>query len=260
MKHDLSTLNAAELRKLPITELPARHHLQDDPGNGCVGDPPGYPTYLTRSVYTSNGDTPRRGAEQVIPFEGKLYVTLSADDWRPGDTWDYVHSRYKAIMRRLWNRLPLDHPRVQAWVTSTHQHHQNCYVDDEGIAEKSMIVYSVPGHKLRSFVDDERFSDAWRAKERAAIDAYNVEVRANYARVSTIDNHSAVRLIRAHYPEYSPKPLGEIEARPRPGDWWQRLAERPTASECRPPMWFGAHRKDGWCQFCGYMDPLKGKS
>jgi hypothetical protein len=143
--HDLSTLNVAELHKLPVATLPAPLHLQTDPGNGCAGDPPGFPTYFTRGVYTPNGNTPSHGPEQVISHGGKLYVTRAAEDWKPGDTWDKVYARCQALMRRLYVPLAFDHPRVQAWVAATHQHLAHCYVDDEGAAEKPEGVRSHQG-------------------------------------------------------------------------------------------------------------------
>jgi len=159
MLHDHSTLNLDELRNLPTCELPDRYHLQTDPGNGCAGDPPGYPTYFTRSVYTPAGNPPTRGPEQVISHDGVLYVTGSSGDWGKGETFDTVHARSHALMRRLYVSLPFDHPRVQAWIAQTMRHQASMYIDDEGLAENpeygrpARIVFPTPDYKLHHFHD-----------------------------------------------------------------------------------------------------------
>lgn len=263
MKHDLSTLNLAALCKLPTWDGgPKGYYLQRDPGNGCSGDPPGFPTYFTRSIYTPRGNNPNRGPEEVISIEGVDYVTRADDDWRKGDTWDAVRDRYLARMRRLYIPLPFDHPRVQAWIAATMRHTQHMYLDPEGLAaEKSdsgRIVFPTPHYKLRAFRDDPRFSEEWRTAEKTAIEAFNADVRARYARVATLANHCGTRAIREFYPEYTPeldadgRPIDVPADAPRGGDWWQRHAEQPSAAECVPPSWLGPHRAEGWCQFCGH--------
>jgi hypothetical protein len=263
MLHDHSTLNLDELRNLPTCELPDRYHLQTDPGNGCAGDPPGYPTYFTRSVYTPAGNHPTRGPEQVISHDGVLYVTGSSGDWGKGETFDTVHARSHALMRRLYVSLPFDHPRVQAWIAQTMRHQASMYIDDEGLAENpeygrpARIVFPTPDYKLHHFHDDKRFSEEWRTAEQAAVAAYNADVQARYAKVATLTNHVGVRAIREFYPEYTP--VLDEDGRPatireeRVGDWWERLAARPSVTECKPPGWMQGHRAEGWCQFCGHV-------
>jgi hypothetical protein len=87
----------------------------------------------------------------------------------------------------------------------------------------------VPDYKLRRFVDDVRFSEDWRVKERAAVRAYNASLHDRYAKVATIDNHAAVRRIRRFYPQYAPNEIAirRAEERPQEGSWWERHAERP---------------------------------
>jgi len=258
---DLSTLNEAELKKLSVYSLPPSYHLQRDCGNGCFLDPPGFPSYFTRGVFTQHGNAPRRGVEEVISFGGALYTTRSSADWKSSDTWDGVYGRYSSRLMRLWSKLSFEHPRTQLWIAQVHQHLRHAYVDDAQLAEPlengkpAMVFFPVPSHKLRRFVDDARFSADWRSKEQAAVEAFNVSVHDRYAKVATIDNHAAVRRIRRFYPEYAPNEAAIVAAEeaPRLGDWWQRHAERPSPSECRPPQWFGEHRTNGWCQFCGYV-------
>jgi hypothetical protein len=254
--YDLSTLNLPAVRKLPVYELPPGYHLQTDPGNGCFLDPPGFPTYFTRSLYNKRGDSPERGPQQVITLDGTHYVTQSATDWH-GGSWEDSRQRYDDRMMRLWIALPVEHVRVQAWMVAVHHHLRHCYIDDAQTAEPfeygrpATVIFPVPNYKLRAFRDDPRFSEEWRTSERAAIDAHNASVRERYAQVATVDNHSAVRLIRRFYAGYQPD-FERAEAAPRPGDWWERHASRPAASACVPPGWFGAHRPTGWCQFCGH--------
>jgi len=232
---DLSTLNGVELRKLPVYKLPPSYHLQRESGNGCFLDPPGSPSYFTRSVYTQHGNSPNRGVEEVISFDGMLYATRSTSDWKSG-VWDGM--RYAARLMSLWSKLPFEHPRTQLWIGQVHQHLRHIYVDSAQMAEPlengkpAMIVFPVSGHKLRRFVDDERFSEDWRAKERAAVEALNASVRERYAKVAMIDNHAAVRRIRRFYPEYAPNEaaIRAAEERPAQGDWWERYAERPERS------------------------------
>jgi hypothetical protein len=265
--YDLSTLDAAALASLPLLgELRPGYRLQDNPGNGCAGDPPGFPTYFTRSVYTQMGNNPSHGPTTVIDAgHGTHRIVSTADEWRKGDTWDTVHARHTALMRRLYAPLPFDHPRVRAWVAATHQHLRSCYLDDTGAAEPLdhgrpvTIVFPVPSYKLRTFHDDPRFSNEWRAKERAAVDQQNTDKIAAYTRVATLDNHQAVRAIREIYPAYNPtsEEITALEAAPRPGDWWERHATRPTPAECQPGGFLREHRADDWCQFCGSVDGVQ---
>ena len=120
-RFDYSTLDAAALRRLPVWKPAPTYTLQTDPGNGCYGDPPGYPTYFTRSVYTQNGNSPSRGTTQVICFDGVNYATMSADE-------DF-DKHYVPRLRRLYKPLAESHPRVQAWIVSQYIHSAHCYRD-----------------------------------------------------------------------------------------------------------------------------------
>lgn len=267
MTPDYSTLNLEALRKLPTYKLPDSYHLQTDPGNGCFGDPPGYPSYFTRSVYTKHGNGPRKGAETVITYEGVHYVVAHSDDWGKGQSWDDVHAKRMARLHRLYKPLPVNHPRVQAWILSTMKHHQRCYADVNQTVKPfesgrpATLIYPLDSitSGLRVFHDDPRFSDEWRAKEQAAIEQHNAELRAKYREVCTVDNHSGVRIVRKFYPEWNPTPpllSGDALSLVNPGDWWQRHATRPTAEECAADP---SGRRDylrhrsGWCQFCGHV-------
>lgn len=97
-----STINQTQLDKLPTYNIPDTCHL-GTPGMGCHMDPPGYPTYFLRPVYTKHGDSPRRGPDVVL--FGRVY---SRAEGCVGDD----------NARRFWAPLPIEHPRVQAWAMS----------------------------------------------------------------------------------------------------------------------------------------------
>jgi len=82
---DWSTIKLAELRKLPVYHLPPTYRLQEGSGNGCFGDPPGFPTYFTRGVYTAHGNNPPRGYSMVIQHAGVAYGITPA---RWEGTWE----------------------------------------------------------------------------------------------------------------------------------------------------------------------------
>ena len=283
---DYSTIDLAELKKLPACELPHTYHLQERPGgNGCFLDPPGFPSYFTRSVYTRHGNNPRKGPEEVISVseqvvegaDGAFRVTRSDKDWRREDTWDTVQARYQGRLRRLYRPLPFEHPRVQAWVAHLFQYFNHCYTDDAGkvappeYGRPGLLVYPLPYYKLRHFTDDPRFSGEWRAKEMAAVEQANADLEWAAREVAVFDNHRAVRHVREVYPDFGPDYSCTVEpsvfgdrartwtamtliASPperTASNWWERDAERPTPETCRPHGVLKEHNRP-WCQFCGY--------
>lgn len=254
------TLNLEILRKLNPHTLPPYFKYQNGMGGGCFGDPPGFPTYFTREVYTSYGNSPQTGAERVIqdPETGVHYV-VSRVEWQDGETWEKRTARQDALTLRLWSRLPIDHPRTIAWIENTYRHFRHCYVNDDLPANDSdhTLIYPVPSHKLRSFVDDPRFSDEWRTAEKRAIDAHNGEVESFARRIATPENHQAYRIIKRWYPQHTPD-LARIHSTDNAltQTWWETLAERPTPETCPGETRWGtghAHPMNGtWCQVCGY--------
>jgi hypothetical protein len=218
---DYSTLNLEELCKLKIYRLPPTYYLQQGSGYGCAGDPPGYPTYFTRSVYTKFGNKPPHGPHLVITYDGQHYIV---DDVK----WE-----------GLWKPLPLNHPRVRLWVMSTYRHHQHCY---NGHGD-NMVIYPVS-----SYQDDPRWKDEYREAHRAEVD----EERAR--ELVTPGNHNAVRIIRAYYPEHEPD-LDLIANPPQVnvGSWWETEAEQPSEEKCAETQrWGYRHPFNGsWCQWCG---------
>lgn len=270
--YDYSTLNLDVLRRQPkVTRVALGskcYQLQRDPGNGCYGDPPGYPTYFTRSVYTSKGHTPRGFCAQVIvdPEDPDTFWSTEML-WGKGDTWEIVRARHKELMRELYKPLPVDHSRVLAWAISCAVRGLHCYVDPQKPADKrrnisELVLWPVPYYQLRHFHDDSRFSDEWRNKEKASIDQANSEILAAARLVAVVENASLLYDLHEVYPDITPDtalaegmtPRKLLENPPdrHSGDWWERHALRPTPDSCCPPSWLGRHRTDGWCQFCGY--------
>jgi hypothetical protein len=141
------TINMKALKRLPLYKLPPTYQLQQDSGNACAGDPPGFPTYFTRGVYTQYGSSPRRGPRYVIA----MHIVDAG----------YGAER-DALMRRLWLPLPLEHPRTQAWIADRFKHLSRCFFDPKLSGREQwdkVVIYPVPDYKLQSFVDDPRFSD-----------------------------------------------------------------------------------------------------
>lgn len=271
MTIDYSTLNLEALRqqgKVTRFALDHKHyHLQEDPGNGCIGDPPGYPTYFTRAVYTARGDEPGGGFSSLVivdPENGDVFWDVE-HVWRKNSTWVTVHAEQQELMRRLYKPLPIDHPRVLAWAIATAVHNRHCYVDpakgDKRRHCAELLIWPIPGYQLRHFHDDPRFSEEWRSKERAAVDQANAEIVAIARPIATVENSVLMYDMREVYSEITPDtvlaegvtPRGLLENTPElsRGDWWERHSIRPSPDECQPPKWFGAHHTKGWCQFCG---------
>jgi hypothetical protein len=234
------TINMKVLKRLPVYNSPSTCWLQKDMGNGCAGDPPGYPTYFTRSVYTQYGNSPRRGPQYVIAMH---IVDAGYGDKR------------EALMRRLWLPLPLEHPRTQAWIADRFKHLHTCYLNPALSGREQwneMVFYPVPKWQLKGFTDDERFSDEWRAKEMAAIDQANEEIIRHARKFANHDNHAAVISIREYYPEFKPTNDQINGCVQTVGNWWETMAARPTPETC-PGQYGTEHPVNGsWCQMCGY--------
>jgi hypothetical protein len=272
---DWSTINLAQLRRLPVYTLPPTYQLQRDCGNGCAGDPPGFPTYFTRAVYTQHGNHPPRGYSYVItgPETGGC---RGIDPARWSGNYEDHRAKHDALMLRLWNKLPLDHPRTVAWIHSTFSHHRHCY--------------HVPGKEALSFHDDDRmliwpggtlgktpfgelksekFDVEW-AQKHEAFDKWTPEaqqqfrelIRTNNARitreceaVAKPENATATGIIRRYYPEFQPTAELFSDELKSPSNWWETLAECPAPENC-PGQYSMAHPTGTtWCQFCGWRAP-----
>lgn len=249
---DFSTLNLDVLHSLPSWECPGgKWSVARNAGAGCYGDPPGYPSYFLRAVYR-NGNTSNRDSDPVYVIEDDAGVYRLVLRVR-----DTGKSQWHDVLRRLWNPLALNHERSRLWIRHSYRRLRHCYRDDAGSAtdpaDKGKMIFPVPFYKLRSFVDDPRFSDAWRTAEQATIAAYNEDVIARATKVARPENHCAVRAIQEFYPDYQP----ELELIESPDDhlmgyWWETEAHRPSVADCKPRNGIGAqNHAEQWCQWCG---------
>jgi hypothetical protein len=256
MAYDWTTINRAELERLPLYRKPPAYQYQVEPGNGCYGDPPGFPTYYTQNVYTSHGNNPSKGPTLILDHH-----VIERAEWTPGETWETQSAARAELYRRLYVPLSIEHPRVTAWIDSQFRHFKHCYRDTEReeYGKPGTLIYPVPGYKLKTARIDPHWTDEYKATVQAEADAFNKQERERADRIAVPSNHLAVIYVREIYPTFEPTPaqLAGIFGSPYgPGDWWERHAERPSPAECIPPRWFGKHRSDGWCQFCGYVSTL----
>lgn len=203
---DYSTINLERLRQLPRALVRGRllqeiSHL----GNGCFLDAPGYPTYFTRSVYTSRGDTPGTGPYMVItdPDDPELHYDVDGVNLRdlwvplpyPQDTphfseWIYGSSLEKLREYRLWK-----------WIHFAYIYCQHGYADPKN-------------------------GEQWRHADKLIF-------RSGPATPGDLifcpEHHAAVLAIQEFYPEHQPD-LAWIENVPeseKQNDWWERYSD-PT--------------------------------
>lgn len=252
-KFDYSTINLEALRALPLYRLPRGNHLQEDPGNACVMDAPGYPTYFTRSVYNSRGDELRHGPYLVITDpddEEKHYVVDSID------------------LRTLWISLPIGHPRFKHWEQACYIHWNKCYQDPTKpeYGKPGTLIWPIPQYVLNEvkaihslnkeqkevtwtydIVFDESYEDGqikWGIKWNIKLSPYMYDTRAGRAwntyiqeklPLATPENHLTTHLIQGFYPEYHPNCNWIVKA-PKEGyepnnRWWERYAQPHTTEE-----------------------------
>jgi hypothetical protein len=253
---DTSTINMDSLSRHPRAVLRSDYHLGGR-GNGCFMDPPGYPTYYTQPVYTSNGNDPRRGPTMVL-----MGHVVDRAEWPVGATYERQREVIDALMRRLYVPLPYEHPRVQAWERSLYAYFRTMYEDPDGLGDEhdhgKMIQYPVPSYRLRTVRADPSLSAETNANIRRDIEAENEAKREAYRAACTPERHTAAVRVRAIYPDAPARE--DLIAEPPPwgkggdGEWWTVLAERPTPEQCEPARGVsGRHPLNGqWCQWCGW--------
>ena len=257
------TIDIKKLKRFTPSVIPTSYTLQRDSGNGCAGDPPGYPSYFTRSVHTSQGNSSRYGP--VITYEGKHYDLHYEQDWE----------KSKGILRTLWKPLPLGHPRTQAWIMSTFSHHRHCYQDPSLVEagknwSDAMLIWpggclgKTPYGTLRKLSfeieqaqrhrDYDKWTDAHQEAFRIEIEADNARITKLCEAIAKPDTHSATIIIRRYYPEFVPTD-DLINVRfERPGNWWETLAKCPSPGTC-PGQYSMKHPVNGaWCQMCGWSE------
>ena len=264
------TLDRKAISALPVYMLPTGYTL-GSPGMGCFNDAPGYPTYYMQPVYYW-GNTLKNVPDAVIMGPDghlrrldRVYPSIKGEngeaDWFASS--HTSNTAWAGAIRRLYKPLPLEHARVQAWIAQVGAHLKNCYTDAERPEYKKpgLLIFPVPAYKLRTFRDDPRWNDAYRAALRAEVEAFNAQEIEHGIRTATVDNHRGVQAIREMYPDWSP-PDGWMAGKvgDRHGDWWETDDAPPAPGAC-PGMrakhgatWNNhdeAMSKGGWCQFCG---------
>lgn len=245
-----TTIDLDRLRQITPWKLPAAYHLSESSGSACFLDPPGYPSYYVWSVYTRQGDTPRKGPGQVLIFEGRNYPIDHDDGFNGHDL-----EAKQRLLRELWKPLPWEHPRTQLWIRYLHLYFRHCYCDDAQVLEKDrLLIYPVPSYKLRHFQDDPRWKDEYRQAGLEEVAASNALLEHTAAAIATPENHQATRLLRKFYP--AAEPQLELIAHPPEGPigaWWETLDEQPSEADCaKSQRWGHKHPFGGtWCQWCG---------
>ena len=223
-------------------ELPAAYHLSYSPGAACFLEPPGHPRYFVRAVYTRDGNNPNRPGVPQYMLNGTGYDSL-----------EEVDTEFKP--------LPYDHPRVQAWERYVYAYFRSMYTTDP--ANRNIgdaFSWPVPAYKLDKFRDDERFSDEWRTKEKAAIEQRNADTIAYYRQFAVSEHHLGYLAVKKHYPEAQPRvELENGQAYGRDGTWWERLEEKPTPENCPGSVSLRTKHPVNrtWCQVCGWHEEKK---
>lgn len=250
---DFSTLNATEIKKLPTFVLPPTWSITSYYGQACYGDAPGFPSYFLRSIFRSDGNPPPGIFPQtVIELDGVLYVTDRGNvDHNYDDPLDVREAKYHAELLKLWNPLPLEHERTQAWIVRSYVHCAHCYIDDSKSGDDKILIFPVPRYRLPII------SKPWVGASESVLkkieeqEQEKARILAHAEEIALPENHLAVRIIRRFYPEYQPD-LDMILNPPkhRPGDWVEREAKCPAPEDC-PGSHGRKHPRTGWCQFCG---------
>lgn len=243
---DVSTINRADLeRYVVLGELPNGWRLGPY-GMGCFMDPPGYPTYFLQPVYDRSGNEP-------TPRDSPSIMLLGHVLERVGDP-----QLTSLATLALWSRLPVDHPRVLAWIESVYQYFQGGYADEDG-KTKFWFEYR---SRMRKFEDHPGFRDDYRAQEQAKIDEFNKSIERAWTLIKVPARSAAVRFVQKYYPEHEPR-LDLLDRRwlHTPPDWWTVLSECPPPEKCPGEI---RHQDQGhwrhpvggsWCQVCGWRKP-----
>jgi hypothetical protein len=263
---DISTLKLDRLQRLP--QLPGGMGVNTQMGSGCFLEPPGHPSYFMRSV---GGDC----RAYVISIGDGVYI-VDGETYNGG--WKDVNwVKYGAPKDRqerlnwLYSPLPVDHPRVRAWIEQLYRHQRNCYRIE---GEKDFVVFPTQSHdfiKMGLFVPEpsgreakleggifdhlsEETKERYRvtqaglmAEAQETVKIKREAFNAERAKACTPDRHLAVLSVRKFYPEYQPElDLINAEQGARPADWWTVLATKPDPC----PMAHKPHMRFV-CQYCG---------
>lgn len=255
-----ATLDAHAVNALPVAKLHADWRVSPGAGMGCAFDAPGYPSYFLRAVYNRGGNTPQSAPDAVLlGTDGEWHrfdVTCTYDTTTKTSSDDRAEK-----LQALYVPLPIEHPRVQAWIASVMAHFKTCYADAERpeYNRPGTLVYSngsVPAYKLKTFRDDPRWSEEYRAAHKAEIEAYNRQENERAARIATVDNHRGVRAIRKVYPDWTPRDLSILGGIPgyTPANWWTTDDAPPAPESCPGDVNVRMPHTERHCQWCGMWD------
>jgi len=245
---DTSTIDRDVLNRLPLYQPRPTWRVDRHQGAACAGDAPGFPSYFIQHVYTQYGNSPRtNGKAPQAVILGHVIETESTP-----------YEKVRELLFKLWKPLPYEHPRVRAWVENTYRHMKGGYYSPDILenGKPKMLFgpkYGFGEFQLKSFKDDERFSDEWREKEKAVIDQYNKEIMERWAKIEIPENYAATQYVKSFYPEHEYD--ADLVKNPPTtvSNWWERLPEQPTAENCPGDRSLGWKHpaNNTWCQCCG---------
>jgi hypothetical protein len=250
LEMDKSTLDLNALHKMSGYAKPPTYEIDRGMGSACFLDPPGYPSYFIQHIYTMHGNSPGRKGQATELIQGR--VLMRAEE---------SYEKREAKLRKLWKPLPYNHPRVRAWIVAVYKHMKSCYrhpsyTDKSGKME-TLTMYS-EHFRMKTFHDDPRFSDEWRVKAQAEVEAWNTEMRSKWEAIAKPGNHMAYLSVREYYPEHEPD-IELIENAPEysEGDWWEVYDHKPSPEECPGTARWGRSGRphpvnNTWCQLCGW--------
>jgi hypothetical protein len=220
------TIDDAALVRLPRLRRPLRPDWHLDPPDGLLlrglHEPPGHPAYWCQTLRDEHF---RKRGTVLVGAQGALRFLLTASHL--AEAW------------AAYRPLPLEHPRVAAWIFAVLHYYGRCYVDPEN---DGLVTYPTP-FSLR--------------KDNAQADHHQ---QTRSAQVATVDHHMGVRRIRQTYPDWTPPHPLLLNGVPHywPAHWWTIDAERPSPETCRgvPDL---AHTDALFlhpCSWCGrWADP-----
>jgi hypothetical protein len=209
-------------------------------------------------VYNYWGNTPKNAPDAVITYQDKHFIILKGwvDDKTRQETY-----------RKLWKPLPLEHPRVQAWIADVYKYFGGCYVDPrtENSTHVSSFMFSMLAGRALYEVATDVFGLTVSSELRDYLYPAKYDMPSDhplYAELTQLRKEVKERTyrpttyIQEFYPDFK-----HTENPPAPtGHWYTLMAERPTPEECPGELGWGntptsRHPvNSSWCQVCGWKE------
>jgi len=239
--------------------VPPGYSLSEGMGSGCFLDPPGYPSYFLRYLYTPRGNNPRWGPQvYILDPEGTPRIIKNPS----------------VLYRRLYLPLPENHPRMRLWLAAVYTHMARGYINPTGKFAPShgkIMFWGLEPFSPKHFQDDPRFSDDYRSMESQAVTQFNQKLSQEWDRIALPENHAAVQHVRQYFPHHKPEVewIEDPSTCPRGANWWEVFGSVPiNVDECSAQL----HIQHGssypnrwshpvnvtWCQQCGWRDEQHG--